>query len=378
MCIPNKRPVIFILSVLLAACGGGGNEPSPSDNGKDRKQMLLHWIDNIINPSYSNFKVKLDAMVIHADAFADSPDHSTLSGLREAWAEAYEEWQKVELFEFGATDKYTLRNFFNIYPADVEGIASAINDPQSNLEVPAAYAWQGFPALDYLINGADADDAAIVAWYTSQTDGAKRTAYLKRLVARMNTLLSSVITEWNGPYRDTFINRTGLDIGSSTGIVVNGYVLHVERYIRSGKIGIPSGASTGSSGTVYPEKVEAFYKKDISQLLAKRANQAAKDFFNGMNVTTGGEGPSFKSYLDALGARDAASGKMLSEIINEQFVVIGEKLDLLSPDLHDQILSDNQAMINVHAEMQMLVRLLKVDMTSAMSITITYTDNDGD
>jgi hypothetical protein len=32
----------------------------------------------------------------------------------------------------------------------------------------------------------------------------------------------------------------------------------------------------------------------------------------------------------------------------------------------------------VYTEMQNVIKMLKVDMTSAMSITITYTDNDGD
>ncbi|WP_449437648.1 hypothetical protein [Pedobacter steynii] len=40
--------------------------------------------------------------------------------------------------------------------------------------------------------------------------------------------------------------------------------------------------------------------------------------------------------------------------------------------------TNNQKMIDVYTEMQKSVRMLKVDMTSAMSITITYTDNDGD
>jgi hypothetical protein len=35
-------------------------------------------------------------------------------------------------------------------------------------------------------------------------------------------------------------------------------------------------------------------------------------------------------------------------------------------------------MVDVYTEMQKLVRMLKVDMTSALSVTITYTDNDGD
>ncbi len=44
----------------------------------------------------------------------------------------------------------------------------------------------------------------------------------------------------------------------------------------------------------------------------------------------------------------------------------------------EEVQTNNQAMKDVYTEMQKAVRLLKVDMTSAMSITITYTDNDGD
>jgi hypothetical protein len=291
---------------------------------------------------------------------------------------AYLEWQKVELFEFGPADKYTLRNLYNIYPADVGGIIANINDPSANLDVAASYSRQGFPALDYLLNGLGDDDAAILAAYTTDEDAAKRIEYLNRLVTRMNTLLTNVITEWNGSYRETFVSKTGLDIGSSMGQAVNAYVLYYERYIRSGKIGIPSGTAIGGTGQAYPERVEAFYKKDISGLLATNAHQAAQNFFNGIDLNTGQPGPSLKSYLDALGAKDNSSETLLSDLINDQFDIISQKLDQLSPDYHQQIQTGNEKMADTYAEMQKLVRMLKVDMTSAMSVTITYTDNDGD
>jgi hypothetical protein len=194
----------------------------------------------------------------------------------------------------------------------------------------------------------------------------------------MRSLLTDVISAWNSSSKDTFINSTGLDIGSSTGLVVNAYVLNYERFIRSGKIGIPSGAAVGSSGTPYPERIEAFYKKDISRDLAKTAHQASLDFFNGKNVLTGAQGPSLKSYLDALGAKDPSTNTLLSEIIKDQFDVISSELTGLSPNLYEQIQLQNDKMTATYAAMQKLVRLLKVDMTSAMSVTITYTDNDGD
>ena len=365
-------------TIILISCGNGGGEPSPADNNKDRQAILTHWVDNIVVPSYANFSEVFDVMIQKAGAFTASPDETSLLEFRNAWADAYVQWQTVELFEFGSADKYTLRNFFNIYPADVQGIAANINDPSASLDVPASYARQGFPALDYLLNGVATGDAAILAAYTTDADAAKRLAYLDRLTTRMNTLLDNVTSEWAGTYRDTFINKTGLDIGSSMGLAVNAYVLYYERYVRSGKIGIPSGAAIGSTGVPLPEKVEAYYKRDLSFDLARTAHNAARDFFNGVAIGTGTEGPSLQSYLDALGSKDPASNTLLSNMINEQFDVISAELNQLSPDFVAQIETDNQAMADTYAAMQKLVRMLKVDMTSAMSITITYTDNDGD
>lgn len=373
----SQKLTIAFIAVSLISCGGGSNEPSPADNGKDRHEILIHWVDNIVVPSYDSFRVRFEAMKIKAENFAENTNVTTLTEFRAAWVDAYLAWQKVEVFEFGPADQYTLRNFFNIYPADVDGIAANINEASANLDLPASYPRQGFPALDYLINGVGADDAQIIAYYTADTDGTKRLAYVARLVQRMNTLLTNVISGWP-VYRDSFISKTGLDIGSSFGLVVNSYVLYYERYIRTGKIGIPSGATIATGGTINPDKVEAYYKKDISLALAKNAHNAAVDFFNGKSVITGAEGPSFKSYLDALGAKDAGTGTPLSAIMNAQFSAISSKLDLLGNDFSQQVQVNNELMIDTYAEMQKAVRMLKVDMTSAMSVTITYTDNDGD
>lgn len=374
----KKQILLLVLSAILWACGSGGettDPPTPVDEGKDRKVILTHLADNVIIPAYGNFKAKLDLMVTKGDAFAAKPDAATLKDFRAAWVEAYTEWQKVELFDFGPAERQTLRNFFNIYPASEKGINDNIADPSANLEVPASFAQQGFPALDYLLNGLGSTDATILGFYTTAPDAAKRIVYIKRLTGRMKTLLDKVTTEWT-TYRETFITKTGLDIGSSTSLMVNGFVLHYERFIRSGKFGIPSGAML--NGVVSADKVEAFYKKDISKTLAQTAHQAVIDFFNGKNIKTGADGPSFKTYLVALGAKDSATGQSLAEIINNQFASSKTKMEVLKPNLYEEVKTNNQAMIAVYTEMQKAVRMLKVDMTSAMSITITYTDNDGD
>ncbi|GAB4011911.1 imelysin family protein [Spirosoma migulaei] len=371
------------VAVLWACSGGSSNDPTPTPTtptdqaSSDRKAMLTNIADNIIVPSYANFKTKFDAMVTKSDAFAAKPDKASLTDFRQAWVDAYTEWQKVELFDVGPAEQYTLRNFFNIYPTSVTGIEEYVAAGSGTFDVPASYPKQGFPALDYLINGLEVTDDALVARYTTATDAAKRIAYLKRLTTQMNAQFTTVYTAWTtGGYRDTFINCTALNASCSTSKLINGYVLNYERYIRSGKVGIPSGAMT--NGTVSPDKVEAYYKKDLSLALAKTAHQASIDFFNGKSVKTGQEGPSLKTYLNGIGAKDSQTGKSLVDIVNAQFELVNQKLALLKANLSDEVKTNDAAVVAVYTEMQKAVRMLKVDMTSAMSITITYTDNDGD
>ena len=373
-----KQAVLLCLMIVsVYACSKKkGNEPEGEKPGIDRKALLTYLADDIIIPSYIGFKTKFDLMLTKADAFTATPTTTTLTEFRTAWVNAYVEWQKIELIDVGPANNQVIRSFFNIYPTNIANVNAAITSGAVNLDLPASFAQQGFPALDYLINGLANNDNDIVAFYTTDVDAAKRTAYLKKITSQMGSIFEKVYTPWiSGTYRNEFISKSGTDASSSLAVMVNGYVLNYERYIRSGKFGIPSGAML--NGVVSAEKVEGMYKKDISLTLAKTAQQASVDFFNGKSVKTGTEGQSFKTYLDALNAKDS-QGVKLSQTILNQFAATATKLNLLTENLNNEVKTSNQKMIDVYTEMQKSVKMLKVDMTSAMSITITYTDNDGD
>jgi predicted lipoprotein len=360
--------LVVVMAAAFFACSKKG-DPQKEDSGSaaDRKAVLVNVTENIVIPSYNNFKTKLDLLVSKTNNFTDAPTTVSLGELRSAWVNAYVEWQKVELLEFGSADTY-----FNIYPANETSIAANIASGTANLDIASNFTAQGFPAIDYLINGLGNTDDVIVSYYTTEADAAKRKAYLKSIISKMNSVFTTVNTEWNGAYKETFINKTGTDASSSTSAMVNGYVRSYERTIRSGKFGIPSGVML--NGTVSPQNVEAFYKKDISLTLAKTAHQAAIDFFNGKSVKNGVEGPSLKTYLTALN-----SASTLPQTIIGQFNATTLKLNAIpTENLSSVVQANNQQMIDVYNEMQKSVKLLKVDMTSAISITITYTDNDGD
>ncbi len=377
--ITSFKYILALLIVMVTVFACSKSEESIKEtntNDTDRKALLTNLSDNIIVPAYADFKVQLDAMLAKSDAFTTTPNTANLIAFRASWRAAYINWQKVEMFDFGPGQTYAIRAHFNIYPTNESTIQSNIAAGNANLEVPAAYAAQGFPAVDYLINGIGASDAEIVAAYTTATDAAKKVNYLKRISSQMDTVFNLVYTAWKGDFATNFKSKTAIDAGSSTSTLINGYILNFERYIRSGKIGIPAGAMT--PGNTYPGKVEAFYTKDLALTLAKTAQTATYNFYLGKSYQTQTAGYSIKNYLDALNVKDASSGKLLSEIISQQFNVIDVKLNGLQNNLYSEVISNNSSMIDTFNEMQKLVRLLKVDMTSAMSITITYTDNDGD
>src|SRR5690606_30190982 len=202
-----------------------------------------------------------------------------------------------------------------------------------NLSLPSSYNQQGFPALDYLINGVAETDAEIVALYASEN----YRNYLQSVSERINTLTEEVNTSWQGSYRDTFVNNTS---SSSTGSVdrfTNDFVMYYERFLRSGKIGFPAGAFTGNPS---PQNVEALYSDDLSKRLYIRALESVRDFFNGKHFAGNQTGASYKQYLDHLAY--TKSGEKLSDLITAQFIAILNQATELDANLQSQVESNNE------------------------------------
>lgn len=367
---------IALISVMISCKKDPKDaDPSTDTHAVDRALMLTNITDESIIPSYSNLNLSIDTFSNDIAVFKTSPTLTNLQTLRISWEKAYIAWQKVELFDVGPANQYALRNYANIYPANELIINSNLLDENTNLEISSNYAAQGFPAFDYLLNGLASTDDSIVTLYTTASNAQLRLNYLTKLATQLSFKVKQTLDLWNSAYRADFISSTSLKAGSSTSMLINGYVMNYEKFIRLGKFGIPSGAV---STLLEPTKVEGFYKKDISQKLALAAHQASVNFFNGKSVKTGSIYYGLAAYLNALDAKDTQSNKLLSVALNEQFDINNNAILNLNSNFYYLVNNDNQKLIDAFNELQKAVRILKVDMTSAMSITITYTDNDGD
>lgn len=352
----------------MISCGKdeSGGDSSKKDNF-NRKQMLTFWADNIIIPAYSDFSAKTKLMDDAIKSFADTPSNEKLVSVVSTWKTAYISWQKASLFQIGKAQEFNMTATMNTYPTNVDDIKEYVASGTYNLESPNLYKAQGFPALDYLLNGMGTAQET-VDFYKNATN-ANYVKYLKDISARVNNLATQVYNDWKGNYRAEFIDNDGYTTVSSVDKMVNFYVIpFYEKQFREFKLAIPSGARTG---TPVANAVEAFYAKNLSKELFVTTLTTVKNFFKGVGYN-GSNGQSLKQYLEFLNRKD------LADEINNKFAT----LTTLSNDLEDsfinQIANDKTKMLNTFDAIQEVLKKFKPDMMSAMSVMNTSTDIDND
>lgn len=358
------------VAVVIQACsksGTPGNGPG-GDNTFDRKALLTNVSTNIIIPAYNAYQADVNNLSDAVTAFNAAPDNAKLVTLQNAFSATYLQWQATSAFEFGPAADASLRVNTNTYPTDVNQINSNVTAGTYNPNLLANISAKGLPALDYLLFGVGADNNTILAQYTTDGKATNRKTHLAALTAELKKNADQVATAWNGAYKNTFINATGTDVGSSLGQLVNQLVYDYE-VLKNFEIGIPSGAQ--SLGNTFPQKVQAYYsKKSVALTLAHI--QALQILY------TGKDGLGLDDYLVAVNAK-ASNGNPLNDVIKAQFASGTTKVQTtLTDPLSTQITNTPATVTAAYTELQKLTALLKTDMTSSLGILITYGDNDGD
>ena len=243
---------------------------------------------------------------------------------------------------------------------------------------PYNYAAQGFPAADYLLFGlAESNDLILNNYINDNGNTNTFMAYLSLVVERMHVNTQGVLDYWNNNKND-FISSTGNTSTSSLNMLANDIVYYFEKGLRANKIGIPAGVWSG----LLPQNVEAYYKQDISKILAKEALQASDDFFNGIHfgeAQVNGEGLyDYLAYLDDTNYSDSSMFTGLNDDIQDSFENSMEKLNELEDNFVNQIETENIKMLETYQAIQQGVVRLKTNMLSILGISVDYYDADGD
>lgn len=347
----KKFIYLFTVLILIAAC-----KPNANTINYKTEAMLKNVAENIILPNYTLLQTNISELNDAVLDLKNTANSSNLTAAQNKFLEAYKAYQKCSPYQFGPAVDVALHTI-NIYPTDTSKINNNISSGTYNLETASNIAASGFPALDYLLFYGNESEILSRLANTAYTD------YMIAVSQQMDTKATEVKNAWVSTYKNTFMTATDQSVGGSVGILTNAMILDFEKNAREAKIGIPAGVRTLNQ--IIPGNVEALYSKN-SVLLAKEHLAGVSELYEGKN------GESFKALLISVGKETLANN------ITTHLSDIETALNTLTDPFSDMLISSNQKALTAYGEYQKLLPLLKVDMTAALALLITYADSDGD
>ncbi len=340
----------------------------------DRATMLTNIAQNYIIPAYSNYELTLTNLKSKVNLFNTSPSTSTLQELRLSWKQACIDWQSVAFIDFGPAKDISLKAQTNIFPVDTVLINSNISTGTYDLQIPSNFDAKGLQAIDYLLFGTGANKQAVIDYFMNNV-AAKD--YLTAISDELKTNASTVLLNWNATYSEAFKNNnTNNSQGSAVSNLVNALSSHFETYVRKGKVGLPAGVFNGFSQQAMPGHVEGFYS-GYSIEFVEATMQAMRKYIKGNGFSSNETGQGLDDYINFVSAKDA-NGNALETTIDTQITKIITALNSHSNPLSFEVVNNSTEVLATYQEMQKLVPLIKVDLTSALGVLVTYQDNDGD
>jgi predicted lipoprotein len=337
------------------------NKPVDPGDDFDRATLLTNVSQNIIMPNYSELNsLALDFKTSVSD-FTVTPNEVKLTTVKTNWINLYKQWEHCKMFDFGPAMDHALLRRLNSFPSDTVKIEDNITAGSFNLDLADQTYAQGLPAFDYLLF--HKSDAEVIA----ELD-VNRKSYMNDLAALIQSKIQSVTNEWE-TYQTTFNQSTSNDASSSTSLLVNEMNKDFER-IKNLKFKFPLGIDVLQM--VQAKYIETRYSKNAF-ILAKENTTAIKNLYTGTSQS-GSNGIGFDDYLIALGE----NGTLVNSNTTTDFNSLIAYFDNYSGDIEEEM-NANYNQVNTHFELYHgMVYHLKSELPSAISILITYQDNDGD
>jgi len=363
----SRITTYFLVLSLCFNFGCSSDSESTTDAMTfDQVALFENLGNNLILPAYRALSQKTNELDLAITEFTDAPDAQKLQNVQEAYVQAYLAWQAASYYEFGPASGENLALSVNTYPTNTSRIEQNVQNNASADNTSD----KGFPALDYLFFGISGDESEILEKYNTDDLAENRKSYLKSIMNDLKKRIDNTLSLWNSEYLQLFISKEGNDVGSSLGLFINALLSSYEADLKNAKFGIPAGVSVG---LIEPnaQMVEGLYSQKSKELAQVKMNAFIEIF-------TGRNGIGLDDYVTDLNATSAQGNPLANEILNQLNDAKSQIDNLPQTPLNELITQDKVTVENIYYSLQQAVVYLKTDMTSALSIQVTYQDGDGD
>jgi predicted lipoprotein len=377
---------------------------APTPMTDQRRELLRSWGLELVLPELESVIARARVLRANNDELCAHPSPEALEDARAAWAAARRPWKRLEVFAFGPASERPLQlgPQIDFWPVRTAAIDAALRDG-AYLDASLLGTQKGFPGIEYLLFGPDANaltnspaslgdasveileagagdlrdaavavagpDAGVAAGSSPRRAARERCQYLQVMSEALVDDVARLHRAWD-PQHDDFLSQLTLAGNGSTefdslpmafGLVVNRMAFIVER-IRAEKLSVPMGAD---GAHLQLDKLESrFSGRSVTDMLDNLDGVEAAYF--GV-----GDGRGLDDYLVHRGKSFAPRMQALLGSAREALLAIEEPLP-------DAFVTDREAVRVALDRLQELQRLIRVDMLGALSLSLQFTDNDGD
>jgi uncharacterized protein len=360
---PARLAFVFIVANLLSLT-------SARTQTVTREAVLHDLAHNVMAADYQDLAAKCEALTNAAGQFAQSPDQASLDKARQSWIAVAEAADRLRCYQAGPlVDREYAASFFyaRISQPGIE------NDLQTSNVVDQAYiaglggTTKGLFALEYLLFGHNGypgngtPNTAHVLELLSGDNGQKRRTFLVALASDLESKASQLAQDWTAIGEQGASTKFAAGGQSSVNILIN-QLAHAIEDVEQSRLNFVLGLPQPLAGQLY--RIEAC-PSGASLRDAIARVEGIEKFYRG----AGGLGIS-----DMIKQVNAPLDKRIQEQFQTTLTAIkdiGEPLDKAAVD-------KRAAIQNACDKTKALEILFKVDLASALGVTISFTSGDGD
>ncbi len=358
----------------LLGCELAWSQPhKPSQTRCDRTAMLTHLAHRIMLPTYLAFEAETMALQRATAELCEAPSADQLKKAQASWRRATELWRRSQAFQLDLTQTYA--KSIGFWPTRLRRLRVALagDEPITpDFVETMRVAAHGLLAMEQLLCDVKAGKTGVLHAIKAGPMAKRWCPYLLAMATHLTDQAKAVAQLWR-PEGGDFIGKiAGAGQGNTTyptshqaiSDIVNQLVTAVEESARK-KIGKPL---RGNGRKPWPNAVEAG-RSGVSAALVIATLEGAFAIYSGEGAAQ--SGPGFDDFLTALGSD-------LGARISQQFHAALTAVRAISPPLRVAIVEQSERVRAAHEAVRQLFILLKVDMTNVLSVTVAFSDNDGD